>query len=119
MDLIDGEIGLGSKAIDVPELYLTKLRTQHHRLKRERLRIEGMPTSTPGGREQQIDILSRIDKAIQEIGIDDKIIAPSELSVETVQLATEDDLRESIAAMPDDAYAALSQDIKDALERRL
>tara|TARA_R110000824_G_scaffold201223_2_gene385251 strand:+ start:119 stop:1627 length:1509 start_codon:yes stop_codon:yes gene_type:complete len=119
VDLIDGEIGLGSKAIDVPELYLTKLRTQHHRLKRERLRIEGMPTSTPQGREQQIDILSRIDKAIQEIGIDDKIIAPSELSVETVQLATEDDLRESIAAMPDDAYTALSQDIKDALERRL
>jgi hypothetical protein len=119
VDLIDGEIGLQSKAIDQPDLYLTKLRTQHHRLKRERLRIEGMPTSSPQGREQQIDILSRIDKAIQEIGLDNKIIAPSELSVETVRLASEDDLRESIAAMPDDAYAALSQDIKDALQDRI
>ena len=119
VDLIDGEIGLQSKAIDQPDLYLTKLRTQHHRLKRERLRIEGMPTSSPQGREQQIDILSRIDKAIQEIGLDNKIIAPSELSVETVRLASEDDLRESIAAMPDDAYAALSQDIKDAFQDRL
>jgi len=119
VELIDSEIGLQSKAIDVPELYLTKLRTQHHRLKRERLRIEGMPTSSPQGREQQIDILSRIDKAIQEIGLDNKIIAPSELSVETVRLASEDDLRESIAAMPDDAYAALSQDIKDALQDRI
>ena len=78
-----------------------------------------MPTSSPQGREQQIDILSRIDKAIQEIGLEDKIIAPSELSVETVRLASEDDLRESIAAMPDDAYAALSQDIKDAFQDRL
>jgi len=119
VEMIDREIGLESKAFDNPDLYLTKLRTQHHRMKRERLRIEGIPTSSPAGREQQIDILSRLDKAIQEIGLDDKIIAPSELSVETVQLATEDELRESIAAMPDDAYTALSQDIKDALERRL
>lgn len=119
VDIIDGEIGLQSKILDLPELYLTKVRTQHHRLKRERLRIEGLPTSSPAGREQQVDILSRIDKTIQLIGLENKIIAPSELSVETVNLASEDDLRESIAAMPDVAYAALSQDIKDALERRV
>ena len=119
VDIIDSEIGLGSRAIDQPDLYLTKLRTQHHRLKRERQRIEGLPTSTPQGREQQTDLLSRIDRVIQEIGLEDKIIAPSELSVETVRLASEDDLRESLAAMPDDAYAALSQDIKDALQDRI
>lgn len=118
VEIIDSEIGLGSAVLDQPDLYLTKLRTQHHRLKRERQRIEGLPTSTPEGRERQTDLLSRIDRVIQEIGLEDKIIAPSELSVETVRLASEDDLRESLAAMPDDAYAALSQDIKDALNSR-
>jgi len=118
VELIDSEIGLKGKAFDSDPQYLIKLREMNTRLERERIRIESLPTFEAKERTAQADVLSRIDKALQEIGLQSLVIMPSELSVETIELASDAQIKESLAAMPYSVYDELSPEIKAALQKR-
>tara|TARA_Y100000748_G_scaffold294403_1_gene285026 strand:+ start:966 stop:2480 length:1515 start_codon:yes stop_codon:yes gene_type:complete len=118
VELIDSEIGLKGKVFDNEVQYLIKLREMNTRLERERIRIASLSTPTQADRTQQSEVLSRVDKALQEIGLRNLIVAPSELSVETIELMSEAQLKESLAAMPNEAYDRLSPEIQAALQKR-
>ena len=118
VELIDGEIGLKGKIFDNDVNYLIKLREMDTRLGREHIRISSMPTPMLTDRNQQAEVLSRIDKARQEIGLQRLIMAPSELSVETIGLASDAQVKESLNAMPNVVYDGLPQEIKEAFEKR-